>query len=363
MVTDKETESKQSKNIRIKVLFITPSSPDYLADSLLHGLRSFIGDHVVDYPRCDILYQEVELKQKSQIYGRGFTLYGLLEDVFIDRLNIYQKVDEGFFDLIIFPNIFSYFGAFLEFLPHLNFRNTIILDSADSPQLYPFAGKWYRNPSYWFLPRAHSRFLYFKREWTPDSIRSLWFQVPPPGLAKYLPVPNNLRPISFSIPVDKIVSDTSVKTKLFPKHIVDCEVAENVSGSVTSYAFASEAEYYADLQASKFGITTKRSGWDCLRHYEIAANGAVPCFRDLDKKPITCAPHGLNEQNSISYRNYNDLMQKIQNISDSEYENLQKNALMWARENTTLARAKQVLDTFEKFKRQNEDKRSRLFQK
>jgi len=56
-------------------------------------------------------------------------------------------------------------------------------------------------------------------------------------------------------------------------------------------------------------------------------------------------------------------MQKIQNISDSEYENLQKNALMWARENTTLARAKQVLDTFEKFKRQNEDKRSRLFQK
>jgi hypothetical protein len=272
-------------------------------------------------------------------------------------------VVEGFFDIIIFPNIFSYFGTFVEFLPYLNFRNTIILDGADSPQLYPFAGKWWRYPRYWFLPRAHSRFLYFKREWTPDSIRSLWFQLPPQGLAKYLPVPLNLRTTSFSIPLDKILTNSPVKTKLFPKHIVDPEVSKNVSESVTSYAFTSEKDYYTDLQVSRFGITTKRSGWDCLRHYEIAANGAVPCFRDLDKKPITCAPHGLNEQNSISYRNYSDLMEKIESISDLEYENLQKNALIWARENTTLIRAKQILATFKNSEINDENKYSKLFKK
>jgi len=37
----------------------------------------------------------------------------------------------------------------------------------------------------------------------------------------------------------------------------------------------------------------KRGGWDCLRHYEIAAAGAVPCVRQLEGKPSSCAPHGL----------------------------------------------------------------------
>ena len=72
-------------------------------------------------------------------------------------------------------------------------------------------------------------------------------------------------------------------------HIVDEEVAERM-GAASSHVFEREADYYRDLQASRFGITTKRTGWDCLRHYEIAANGAVPCFRDLDRKPPPLRP-------------------------------------------------------------------------
>jgi hypothetical protein len=121
-----------------------------------------------------------------------------------------------------------------------------------------------------------------------------------------------------------------------------------VGGSVTSYAFDSETEYYADLQASKFGITTKRAGWDCLRHYEIAANGCVPCFRDLDKKPSTCAPHGLNETNCIIYSDYEDLMTKINSIDEDQYRQLQAHSLQWIRENTTIKMAKHILRQVQK---------------
>lgn len=155
-----------------------------------------------------------------------------------------------------------------------------------------------------------------------------------------------MRSISFSIPSEKIVSDLPTKTKLFPKHIVDLEVAGHLPGSLTSYAFKSEIEYYADLQASKFGITTKRAGWDCLRHYEIAANGAVPCFRNLTQKPATCAPHGLNEDNCIIYHSYEDLINQLNNLNEQKYQDLQMSALKWVKRNTTVELAKKVLDTF-----------------
>ena len=34
-----------------------------------------------------------------------------------------------------------------------------------------------------------------------------------------------------------------------------------------------------------FAHTIKKGGWDCLRHYEIMANGCIPIFKDLDKCP------------------------------------------------------------------------------
>jgi hypothetical protein len=327
-----------------KILFLTPNCEDYLSDALLHGLRSLLKDNLIDYPKQEILYKNCSELMMQQVRGKGFTLYsGLLDDIVLDRC-VKEKIQAGYFDLIIFGDIWRSFGYFLEFLPYLTYENTIILDGADTPQPYPYAGKWWRYPAYWFLPKAHTKFRYFKREWTPETIRNLWYQIPPCWLCKYIPTPKNLYPISFSIPDEKIVKDLPIKTKLFPKHIVDAEVANQVAGSVTSYAFESEADYYADLQAAKFGITTKRSGWDCLRHYEIAANGCVPCFRDLDEKPLNCAPHGLDETNCIIYHSYTDLIDKIQSLSDPEYETLQKNAFSWVKNSTTIKRAKQLLE-------------------
>jgi hypothetical protein len=160
-----------------------------------------------------------------------------------------------------------------------------------------------------------------------------------------VPAPKNLRRFAFSFPDEKILPEGArpEKKTLFPRHIVDAELREHVAGASAAYAFESESDYYADLQGARFGITTKRAGWDCLRHYEVAANGAVPCFRNLAEKEATCAPHGLGEHNSISYGSARELLAKIDRLGEAEYEAKREGALAWARENSTRARARQLL--------------------
>lgn len=341
----------------LKILFFTHPYQDYLADSLLHGFKSLEGVKVYDYPRKNILYKNG--KNDQGITGNGMTLYYLLDDDKINRFDLFypllfnkfnHKYDQFFnkkYDLVIFSNISNEFGYFIQFLPFLDKKNTLIIDGEDSPAIYPYYGFFWRRPIFWFLPRAHKRFIYFKREWTPDTKFYRYYKIIPKPLLKFFPEPKNLHKISFSIPEEKIVKTLPVKKKLFPKHIVDEEVASKVEGSFTSYAFENEEDYYADLQDSKYGITTKRSGWDCLRHYEIAANGAVICFRDLDKKPETCAPHGLIPGvNCISYKNYDDLMSQVSNISDEGYQRLQTESIKWVKNNTTINAAKKLIENF-----------------
>jgi hypothetical protein len=89
-------------------------------------------------------------------------------------------------------------------------------------------------------------------------------------------------PISFSIPERYIVNEVPKKTKNF---------ATIVPGNVSTYVFSTQDEYYADYQTSLFGITHKKAGWDCMRHYEILANGCIPWMTDLDDCPKSTMTH------------------------------------------------------------------------
>ncbi len=119
-------------------------------------------------------------------------------------------------------------------------------------------------------------------------------------------------------------------------------------GLHTSYAFVSEDAYYDDLAASRYAVTTKRGGWDCLRHYEIAAAGAVPCFRELEIKPSACAPHGLQPGvNCVSYQDWPDLQVQLDSLDADpiQYEALLKASGDWVRQHTTMASAQRLLDS------------------
>jgi hypothetical protein len=326
-----------------RILFLATTHEDYLADSLLHGLRTLLGTSVVDIPKPEYLYDSFPLARRGDLYGHGFSLYCLLEDVPVERQGALERARLGEFDLIVFADIWSTFERFAELAPGLRGVPMAVLDGADRQEPYPYAGLWWRKPAWWLLPRAHTRARYFKRELTPVTGWFRSFLLLPPVLAKRLPSIRGMREISFSIPAEKVASEPPArKRQLLASHVVDPEVAARL-GVSTSYAFKDEAAYYADLRSAQFGITVKRAGWDCLRHYEQAANGCVPCFRDLDRKPPRCAPHGLNDTNCVSYRNFDELMRKLEAIDDVHYRSLQTGALAWARANTTVRRAEQFL--------------------
>jgi hypothetical protein len=314
---------------------------------LLLGLLRQKDIHVDQFPVKEVLYKET--KGKHYIRGNGFTLYHLQDNMPPNAIDAEILKLDSTYDLIIFSSVQRQYGYFIQYLPFLDNTKVWLVDGEDSPALYPYQGHYWRNYKVWHLPRAHRRFLYFKREWTPETIRYLYYKIFPHFISKLILPPTKLRPISFSIPSEKIIDHLPLKTKLFPAHIVDEEVSKHVEGSFTSYAFETESEYYRDLQMSRFGITTRRSGWDCLRHYEIAANGSVICFRDLHLKPKTCAPHGLHDGiNCISYSSYEDLMKKIQSMKDEEYTDMQAASLDWVRHHSCETYAERLLKIFAK---------------
>lgn len=328
----------------MKILFFTTPEADYLQDSVLHGLRCLFGNDLVDYPKKNILYKDYS---GNNIYGRGFTLYKILNDIEVDRKNILDKIKSRVFELIIFGSIHRQKELFYNYVKHLNKDNTILLDGEDTPILFPNHWLYKTEPIKLFSEKLYNVYPYFKREITEETNYYRYLKLIPKSITNKMPLPKRIQPISFSIPEEKIVNNLPVKKKLFPKHIVDEEVASKVEGSFTKYAFDDEKDYYEDLQSSKFGITTKRSGWDCMRHYEIAANGAVICFKDFAKKPIACAPHGLIDSvNCISYKNYDDLIHKISTLADDQYNAIQKASISWVNNNTTVKRATEVLTNF-----------------
>lgn len=129
-------------------------------------------------------------------------------------------------------------------------------------------------------------------------------------------------PIGFSIPECKIINHVPEKFKKF---------ATVIPGDLKTYIFETESEYYKDYQMSMFGKTCKKGGWDCLRHYEILANGCIPWFENLDLCPKNTMTHFPKEmvKNAMNSENFD-----ISLLLDYTRKNL-----------TTKAMAKYILST------------------
>lgn len=52
-----------------------------------------------------------------------------------------------------------------------------------------------------------------------------------------------------------------------------------------AYGPGQEDAYVEQYRSSRFAYTSRKGGWDCLRHYEILAAGCIPVFRDLSECP------------------------------------------------------------------------------
>ena len=332
----------------MRILLIANTREDYLQDTIIHGFKELLGTEAYDHPTKQILYDDYA--DLTFIRGNGFTLYGLVDShLKSSDIDIVDAIKKNYFNAIIFTSIFRQYELFYDLFKILKKQKSkvLIFDGEDTDKIFPYLGMFLKSSLFGLAPKPHKHFIYFKRELTENTSKGYLHRILPSFIADKLTVAKKLHPISFSIPSEKVVKEIPVKTKKFTTHIVDEEVATQLKVGKTAYAFSSEKEYYQDIQQSKFGITTKRAGWDCLRHYEIAANGTVICFKDLAKKPEHCAPHGLIDgYNCISYENYNDLTHKIDNLSEEDYRVILENSMNWIRSNTTIESAKKIISTY-----------------
>lgn len=222
---------------------------DYQLDCLFHGLRSLLGEDCIDAIKFPIWYDTVN---KSELYGNGFTVYGLLPDITIDREDIQRKIETKYFDQIIVGvhnNMYN------------NPKNAEIVRNLVS---YGNRVKVVCGNDLPGIDLGISDVCpFFKRELTlKDRIK-------------------NVYPISFCIPKEKIVNEVPSK-----KNILAPELPNHKG--VDGWKIKSEDEYYKQYQESVFGLTYRKGGWDSLRHYEILMNGCIPLFLGLEFCPQDC---------------------------------------------------------------------------
>ena len=213
---------------------------DYQNDLLFYGLRELYGDDVVDSTQILSLYKEYEGKIHPQHLWGGMTSFWLIGDNNIDRSNIEEKIKDKYYDLIIYGAIKrckNYYDLVSKVYPA---DKIILIDGNDEAELDPL----------------YTKHLYFKRELQNNH--------------------PNLLPITFAFPTDKLSQPNKNKTQ---------EYATCIPEQPETYIFKEEKPYYEDYQKSYYGVTMKKAGWDCMRHYEILANNCIPYFVDLDECP------------------------------------------------------------------------------
>ena len=335
----------------MRVLFLHTNRQDYLADGIFHGLRTLLGEDCVDVPRYDCMYAPLENELKSKLRGNGFTLYGLLPDLPLQAQRYYWQSQLNTFDVIVIANIWRQWIDLWNYRDLFKNKKIVVLDGEDIPYLFPYGSygsHFKKHPFFLFTPLKKA--YYFKRELYDGYVSRSMDRIFGTSPLFEMSLPTNVFPISFSIPKEKITRQETGCQKLFQTHVVDEEIGKllletKFSSTGSDLAFFKEEDlYYHDMRTSKFGITTKRAGWDCLRHYEIAASGSILCFRDLHMKPPKCAPQGLDDSNSISYTSYSHLMNQIEHLDNERYHQLKNASYDWIHQNTTETKATYLLE-------------------
>ena len=224
---------------------------DYMVDCVFHGLRSLLKENLIDYYRLNHMYNNYDFSK--ELYGNGFTIFSQLDNISIDRTNLDEKIKNKYFDQIIIPihHTMHKDNSIIDAVKYFKqFNNNIkVIDGNDNQSI---------------IEEIVDYCVLFKRELLIKPAK-------------------NLQPISFGIPKDKIVNNISAKTN---------EISNIVPsfGGKVNWVHNSEEGYYDEYKNSWFAKTSKKGGWDCLRHYEILANGCIPLFENIED----CPPYTLS---------------------------------------------------------------------
>lgn len=290
----------------MKVLYITYGSPDYLGDCILHGLYNLLGSDLTHTDPYKQMYQEFTSAEElsiNEFYGRGFTVYNTLPRYLNDNSDIENKIKKRYFDIIIYGTVTVCDTLYRDLvLWHYNKNEIALLDGSDTQDLY----------GAFDVP-------YFKREL--NCVKS------------------GVYPISFSIPKEKITTNPSRDKKLLIAEYFPLEQGYKGWG----YIYKTEKEYYEGYQNAYFGLTRKKAGWDCLRHYEILANYCMPYFIDVENCPEMTMTN-FPKQQILKAKNINQISNEYWDLLNEVFEHTKTHL-------TTISAAKYILNTLLKLKK------------
>ena len=106
---------------------------------------------------------------------------------------------------------------------------------------------------------------------------------------------HHVMPISFSIPRAVWLRTEALRASGQKTH----DWASIIPGRRSTYTFQDEYHYYDAYARARYAVTMRKAGWDCLRHYEIVAAGAVPFMLGIASMPpltMTTWPRRLIQQ-------------------------------------------------------------------
>jgi hypothetical protein len=231
---------------------------DYQSDMMFHGLVKSLGKNT--HTHFDLWWHDKDTKDKnpelfSDIWGSGFTMYGLLDEEEYTR-HFSNDVDE--YDAVVIPIHHTMnkqdqsLKSLLSFFIKRGYEKNqlIVIDGWDQEYINKDIAK---------------SCTYYKREMKDHH-------------EEYA------LPISFAMPKEKIRKlDDSKRNVAFAPLI---PVNQSVDPSyMSTYIYDTEESYYDMYQTAHFSYTSKKGGWDTLRHYEIIANGSIPFFVDMEECP------------------------------------------------------------------------------
>ena len=225
---------------------------DYLADLLLSELIHWGSHEITTNHLPQYLFDDYPDQHK--IYGRGYTVFGKLPSnkkeniIVLPEEDLLKKLVGKYFDKIIYTSIWRKNILYQNVLQNYEKDKIIVIDGEDHTDVLNIA---------WNV-------LYFKRE-------------------LIAPFSEICLPISFTFPSYHQPKMIDMEKKYF--------LAPCIPSVKKSYVFNTENHYYQQYAESYFGLTTKKGGWDCMRHYEIIRMGCIPYFPDIVDKPTLTMPN------------------------------------------------------------------------
>jgi hypothetical protein len=239
-------------------------------------------------------------------YGRGYTLFGLLDEGEVDREDIVTKIKAKHFDLIVFGSIQREYALLGEARDSYPANKIVLIDGEDNPLL---------------LKNCLDHGLYFKRELHSPNDKAI--------------------PIQFGFPEEKI-QPLGTKTQLLaPLDPMD----------LRTYVYKDEASYYDSYKSALFGKTMKKAGYECMRHLEIMGCRAIPYFENLEYVPPTIMARSPKTEMLVakSMLEYNRGELFMTSAGVRIWETLEQKIFEQFKANlTTKALANYVLDTVRK---------------